>query len=137
MNGGSVNSQNNSAIIDSLGICRFATGGFGRDNLINMLTAITGIDWTQELFLKAGERIFNLEKMFNYREGFRREDDTLPDRFFEEPLTVGPKKDAVLEKEKFDELLTTYYKTRGWDPKTTRPTKSELESLDLSFTLKP
>lgn len=136
LNGGSVNSQNNSAIVDSLGICRFATGGFGRDNLRNMLTAITGIDWTEQSFLKTGERIFNLEKMFNYREGFRREDDTLPDRFFEEPLTLGPKKGVVLEKGKFDEMLTAYYKTRSWDPKTTCPTKTKLESLDLSFTVK-
>jgi len=86
--------------------------------------------------MKAGERVFNLEKMFNYREGFRREDDKLPERFFEEPLTIGSEKGAVLNREEFNEMLDLYYRKRGWDPKTTKPDKSKLEELGLSFALK-
>jgi len=130
--------QHQTAMFDTIGFCIvadfFAASVSGKDILQKMLFAITGIDRSWESLLKTGERVFNLEKMFNYREGFCREDDTLPERFFTEPLTVGPKKGAVLEKGNFNQLLTQYYQTRGWDPKTTRPTKTKLESLGLSFT---
>lgn len=137
INGGNATRQNLTAILDSLGICLFAWG-FGLDNhLPPILSAVTGSEWSGDKFMEAGERIFNLEKMFNYREGFRREDDVLPDRFFEEPLTVGPHKGAVLARGKFDEILTNYYKERGWDHNTTEPGKTKLESLGLGFTLTP
>ncbi|MBU4353064.1 MAG: aldehyde ferredoxin oxidoreductase family protein [Nanoarchaeota archaeon] len=140
--GNTVEAQNFRAMIDSIGICRFTTDwghwylpGLGSDNFSRILTAITGIEWTKEELMKSGERIFNLEKMINYREGFRRVDDNLPDRFFEEPLSVGSEKGAVLHREKFSEMLDEYYKIRGWDPETTKPGKSRLERLGLSFTL--
>ncbi len=138
LNGWNINVQNTRAMFDAIGFCImadfFVESTPGQDILRNMLFAITGIDRSWESLLKTGERLFNLEKMFNYREGFRREDDSLPERFFTEPLTVGPKKGAVLEKGNFNQILTKYYQTRGWDPKTTRPTKTKLESLGLSFT---
>ena len=89
------------------------------------------MDWTEEEFQKAGERIYNLERAFNAREGFTREDDILPDRFFDEPLTVGPHKGAVLNREEFQKTLTAYYKERGWDEKTGRPSAAKLKSLGL------
>ncbi len=135
LNGRTIEDQNTTAIIDSLGVCLFAARGFG-DRLGHLLNAVTGFEWTAEDFMKAGERVFNLEKMFNYREGFRRIDDRLPERFFEEPLTVGSKKGAVLDRGEFDSMLGEYYSNRGWDPETTRPSDSKLESLDLSFTSK-
>ncbi len=138
LNGWDINVQNTRAMFDTLGFCImadfFVESESGKDILQKMLFAITGIDRSWESLLKTGERVFNLEKMFNYREGFRREDDSLPERFFTEPLTVGPKKGAVLTKGNFNQILTKYYQTRGWDPKTTRPTKTKLESLGLSFT---
>jgi aldehyde:ferredoxin oxidoreductase len=135
LNGRTLEEQNSNAMIDSTGVCLFADYGFGETGLQNLLTAVTGIEWTQEEYARAGERIFNLEKMFNFREGFRREDDTLPDRFFEEPLTAGPGQGAVLDRGEFAKLQDEYYQKRGWDPKTTRPTKAKLESLGLSFTI--
>jgi len=136
MNGSNAVSQNTNVMHDALGICRFASGGFGGNSgLIKFLSAITGTQYTEEDYLKIGERIFNIEKMFNYREGFRREDDQLPDRFFEEPLTIGDKKGAVLEKDEFNKMLNDYYESRGWDPKTSKPENSKLENLGLSFTL--
>ena len=88
-------------------------------------------DYDKAEFEKTGERIFNLEKLFNYREGFRRADDQLPDRFFEDAFTVGPKKGAVLDRNKFDAMLTAYYKDRGWDAETTKPGKAKLKELGL------
>jgi len=135
LNGRTPEDQDSTAMMDSTGVCLFASEGFGEDGLQNLLSAVTGIEWTKEEYLKAGERIFNLEKMFNFREGFTREDDKLPDRFFEEPLSTGPGKGSVLDQEEFKKLLEDYYLKRGWDPKTSKPEKEKLESLGLAFTL--
>jgi aldehyde:ferredoxin oxidoreductase len=135
LNGKNPEHQNSTAMIDSTGVCLFAGDGFGENGLTNLLTAVTGIRWTKEDYLKAGERVYNLEKMFNFREGFEREDDWLPDRFFEEPLTMGPGKDAVLVRDEFTKMLDEYYGKRGWDPETSKPTRTKLENLGLAFTL--
>lgn len=141
-NGDDMDQQNFFAMMDCLGICSFATDrglrrspGLDKDDFANLLRAITGTEWTGDELMKAGERVFNLEKMFNYREGFRRDDDKLPERFFEEPLTIGSEKGALLNRQEFNQMLDKYYKKRGWDSKTTKPCKSKLENLGLSFTL--
>ncbi len=92
INGGSVHQQNFTTMLDSIGLCVIAFYSYPKNGPEEILSMITGQPYTTEEYLKAGERIFNLEKMFNYREGFRREDDVLPDRFFEEPLTIGSEK---------------------------------------------
>ncbi|MCP4602129.1 MAG: aldehyde ferredoxin oxidoreductase family protein [Proteobacteria bacterium] len=142
LNGINTKQQNFKAVTDSMGMCWFAsdletwyTPGYTDGDYADLLTAITGAQWTPEKVMKTGERVYNLEKMFNYREGFVREDDMLPDRFFEEPLTVGSKEGAAIEKEEFVGMLDDYYKERGWDLKTTKPTESKLKSLGLAFTL--
>jgi len=142
LNGVNPEEQNFYAMVDSLGVCMFATDftmwflpGLGRSNFIDLLTSLTGLEWSTDKLMKAGERIFNLEKMINYREGFRREDDSLPDRFFEEPLTMGPEKGAVLEREAFKEMMDDYYRERKWNTVTSRPSDSKLKGLALDFTL--
>lgn len=57
----------------------------------------------------------------------------LPDRFFEDAFTVGPKKGSVLDRDKFDTMLTQYYKDRGWDPESTQPGKTKLKELGLDL----
>jgi aldehyde:ferredoxin oxidoreductase len=136
LNDPTVKGQNNMAVVDSLGVCSFALDGFGKDRLRLFLSAITGIEWSEEEYLKAGERIYNLERTLNCREGFAREDDILPDRFFEEPLTIGPAKGAVLNRAEFQKMLIDYYRERGWDEKTGRPLASKLKSLGLEFMIK-
>ncbi len=133
LNGHSIRSQNFAAATDSTGHCRFATGGFGKNGIFDLLSSITGYDWNRKIFEITGERIFNLEKCFNYREGFRRKDDTLPARFFEEPLTIGPKKGTVLKYEDFEKIMDNYYTGRGWNTKTTKPLKKKLYELGLEF----
>ncbi len=133
LNGGSKRSQDRGALLDSLGICRFAFFGYRNDGIRNFINAITGIGYTEADFLKVGERIFNTEKMFNVREGFDIKDDVLPERFFKEPLSYGAGKGKVLTKEGFyRKLLHNYYIERGWDPKTSIPTKSKLKELEIS-----
>jgi aldehyde:ferredoxin oxidoreductase len=133
LNSSSAADQNDYAAVESLGVCLFALDGFGRDGIRRLLSAITGIEWTEGEFLRAGERIYNLERAFNCREGFTRADDTLPDRFFEDPLTYGPHKGAVLKRDEYEKALSDYYKDRGWDLKTGKPAPEKLNSLGLGF----
>jgi len=134
LNGGRISEQDNAAAVDCTGVCNFAAGAYGKTLIPDLLSAITGGTWSETAYHQAGERAFNLEKMFNYREGFRREDDRLPNRFFEDPLTMGPKKGAVLERKSFEASMDQYYQERGWDPKTSRPKNDKLKALGLSFT---
>ena len=94
---------------------------------------MTDKPWSLESLLSAGEKVFNLEKCFNYREGFRRTDDSLPDHFFETPFSIGPEKGAVLDREEFKKSLDEYYTERGWDTNTSKPSQEKLASLGLEF----
>jgi len=132
MSGDNIATQNRRAMLDSTGMCFFPTFEPALEEpMLSLLSAITGREYDKAVFEKTGERIFNLEKMFNYREGFRREDDRLPDRFFEDAFTLGPRKGAVLKRSQFDAMLTRYYQDRGWDPETTRPGGAKLKELGL------
>jgi aldehyde:ferredoxin oxidoreductase len=135
LNGHSQKSQDNLALVDSTGLCLFARRGYQEDLITDILEAVTDRKWSADDYLTAGERIFNLEKSFNYREGFRRRDDEVADRFFEEPLTYGPKKGAVQDRGRFTSIMTEYYKKRGWDSRTTRPSNTTLRRLNLDFVI--
>jgi aldehyde:ferredoxin oxidoreductase len=132
LNGHSAKDQNDTALVDSTGLCLFAQGGYREDAITEILEAISGRGWTADDYRMAGERVFNLEKLFNYREGFRREDDVVADRFFEEPLTVGPNAGAVLDRDRLTQMMDEYYEERGWDVKTSKPQEEKLESLGIS-----
>jgi aldehyde:ferredoxin oxidoreductase len=77
--------------------------------------------------MKAGERIWNLEKIFNLKAGITGKDDRLPDRLLKEPMPGGPAKGKVAELSK---MLPEYYQLRGWD-KEGVPTKEKLKELGL------
>jgi len=135
INGHTAADQNQRALDDSIGLCIFAKEAYSNKQTLGALEAISGRAWSGEDYLRAGERMFNLEKCFNYREGFRREDDVIPDRFFEEPLTVGPRKGAVVDRGEFEGMMKAFYESRGWDPATTRPSDDRLKSLGLDFAI--
>jgi len=142
LSGDNVAHQNFVAAVDSLGLCLFASDhnrwmlpGISKRKMANMLTAITGIEWNADKFMEAGERVFNLEKMFNLREGFTREDDRLPDRFFTDAFTMGPEKGAKLSRNEFSVIMDEFYSERGWAPNTTRPSNEKLDQLGLGFTI--
>lgn len=100
-----------------------------------LLSAATGVaDFASPDYLwKMGERIINLERMFNIREGLGRKDDVFPRRMTEHPMPAGPSAGQVFEAHL---LLPDYYRERGWDLETGIPTKAKLKELDLDFTLK-
>ena len=65
--------------------------------------------------MEAGERIWNMEKLFLVREGLRRKDDTVPRAFYKYPWRYGPRKGMVVDLDKFNQLLSRYYEFHGWD----------------------
>ncbi|TFH35656.1 MAG: aldehyde:ferredoxin oxidoreductase, partial [Bacteroidia bacterium] len=136
MNGGSARRQDSACMRDSLGACNFASSWYrGELQYQNFMAAITGLEWSDEEFNMAGERIFTLEKMFNYRDGFRREDDTIPEKFFVNKFTYGEHAGAIVDREVFRENMDRYYTDRGWDTETSRPLNDTLEKLGLGFVI--
>ncbi len=119
--------QDLTAVIDSSGICLFTALGMGAPELLAMLKTGTGFDYDMDEMMQAGERIWNLERLFNHRAGFSGKDDTLPKRLLDEPLTGGPAKGKTVP---LDKMLTEYYRLRGWDVEG-RPTREKLTALGL------
>ena len=127
--------QDTFAVIDSAGLCVF----FSMRNLVlpesairpqgvmELLNAATGAGYTLEELTRAGERIFNAERLFLTRAGFSRKDDQLPDRLVKEPLPDGPARGKVC---RLDLMLPEYYRCRGWDDEG-RPTAGKLRELGL------
>ncbi|MDD5474147.1 MAG: aldehyde ferredoxin oxidoreductase family protein [Candidatus Methanoperedens sp.] len=113
--------QNSTAALDSLVLCIFSSFAISEVVYANMLSAATGMDYTVEEFRKCGERIWNLERLFNIGAGFSRKDDTLPERFFES---------GGLNRVEFDRALDEYYGLRGWDENGV-PTREKLKELEL------
>jgi aldehyde:ferredoxin oxidoreductase len=96
--------------------------------LAKLYNAVTGFELSERDILKIGERVVNVDRAFNVREGLSRKDDTLPQRFLEEPLPDGPARGHVVN---LDPMLDEYYELRGWDKRTGFPTKGKLAELDL------
>jgi aldehyde:ferredoxin oxidoreductase len=124
--------QDFTATYDSLIICGFpATFGWMAPPIYAaLLTAATGVAEFSDVgyLIQTGERIYNIERAFNARDGFGRKDDYAPERFIKEPVTNGPSQGQVFEN---DALLDDYYQARGWDVKTGVPTQDKLKGLGL------
>jgi aldehyde:ferredoxin oxidoreductase len=119
--------QDLTAAIDSSGMCLFSTFGLSGDDLAELITAATGVLYTTEDFLKAGERIWNLERVYNLKAGFTAKDDSLPPRMLKDPISSGSTKGYV---SRLDKMLPEYYQLRGWDTVGV-PTRHKLEELGL------
>jgi aldehyde:ferredoxin oxidoreductase len=120
-------------ILDSFIICKFTRtiwkGPF--DDLSNVYSLVTGIPLTPEEMRQAGERMNNMARLFNIREGLTRADDTLPYRTMHDPIPDGVAKGSHVTQEELDLMLDAYYKARGWTNDGI-PTVEKLEELGLS-----
>ena len=103
--------QNVHAVTDCLDICKFATFAESMDTFAAQYTAYTGVEMSGGDLVKAGERVYNLERYYNNLAGFREGSDTLPERFLKEPSTQKGSKGHVCE---LDQMLEEYYRVRGW-----------------------
>ena len=120
--------QDERAVFFSLVLCDFAP--ISEEDCVDMLNFATGFSHTVESYLKAGERIWNLTRLFNLREGLDTSEDTLPPRIFNESFTKGPAKDIILDMREFHKSLQQYYNLRGWDDKGI-PRSDKLRELGL------
>ena len=121
-------SQDLHAIVDSTGICLFTVlSGMPLENLAEQVDAACGGGWSAERMTEAGERIYNLERLFNLRAGLSVKDDCLPKRIMEEPVKEGVAKGLVSG---LNEMLPEYYALRGWDQNGV-PTNQTLVHLEL------
>jgi len=121
------------AVIDSLEPCKNIMQNMEIltfDRATEIIEATTGLRVSAPEVRRIGERIVNIERAFNVREGIRRGDDALPPRFREETLPEGNSRDTVFEQEP---MLDEYYAERGWDTETGIPTHETLESLGLGY----
>ena len=119
--------QDFTAAIDSSGLCLFTSFAMGAGDYADLMNAVCGFDGTGDDFIQAGERIWNLEKLYNLKAGIDSSQDTLPKRLLKEPIPDGPSKGWV---HKLEELLPIYYQTRGWDADGI-PTPEKLKELGL------
>jgi len=123
--------ENICALVDSLGVCKNLAENMNildYGKMAKLIEAVTGMNITPIEVEVIGERIINLERIYNVREGVKREHDTLPERFLKEPLKRGASAGHVIELEK---MLMEYYDTRGWDKNTSIPTAEKLKALNL------
>jgi len=113
--------QDKNAAIDSSGCCAFAGNAWGLEDYAAQIHGACEGDWDAERLLEVGERIYNLERMFNLAAGMTRADDTLPQRMLKEAAKSGAGKGHVAE---LDKMLPEYYELRGWDPDGNIPQQS-------------
>jgi aldehyde:ferredoxin oxidoreductase len=119
--------QDLAAALDSAGLCLFTFRALSLPDYAAMVAAVTGLPVTEETLLRAGERTWTLQKLFNLQAGFTREDDTLPPRLRGEPESPG---EVAGEGWRREPLLSEYYRARGWDTEG-RPTKEKLAELGI------
>ncbi len=124
--------QNLMCMFDSLKCCKFVLfGGLDVDALTECLNLVTGLCFTKEDFLRTGERIFNLKRMYNTRCGISRKDDILPPRILTHKRGSGDFEDDLPH---LGKMLNEYYLLRCWD-EFGIPTAEKLEQLGLSWCL--
>jgi aldehyde:ferredoxin oxidoreductase len=96
----------------------------------DLLSVGLGEPVTVEEMVLAGERVWNMTRIYNVREGFTSAEDTIPQRFMKQGLGNGPHKGRVLPPEDMAAMLGMYYHQRGWDAEG-RPTDEKLRQLGL------
>ncbi len=119
--------QDMAAVMDSLGLCNWPLMGLKFNNFVPMINSCLGAEYRADDLLRVGERIWNLERLFNTRAGFDSTHDTLPERFLKEPIKDGPAQGQI---SKVDEMLPRYYELRGWSERG-EPRPETLKALEL------
>jgi aldehyde:ferredoxin oxidoreductase len=124
--------QDGLIVPDILSTCKFFLyAGLNIDNYADMLSALTGWEIDGWELLKVGERVTNLQRLFNMREGFDRNDDLIPERVRKIPSFGIYKDEQRCAIKDYEGMLNEYYETRGWDLITGKPSKNKLRELGL------
>ncbi len=110
------------AVVDCMGICKFVCHGFNSprnlnyDHFSELTKLATGLEFSKEDLRQVGRRVIDQERLINYQEkGITRKDDTLPARYFDEPMPSARAKGSHIDREGFNKMLDEYYTLAGWD----------------------
>lgn len=109
------------AVADCLGVCKFVTHGFnsphllGYDHFVELVRSVEGLEFSTAELRQVGRRVIDLERQLNLEFGRTRADDTLPKRYFDDPMPGRAAKGHHIDREKFQIMLDEYYAARGWD----------------------
>ena len=104
---------------DAVGMCRFTTKLFnspslpGLEEFSSQIANVTGLEFDADVLDRIGLNIMGVERLINHRLGVRRSDDTLPDRWFDEEITVGAYKTEKIDRQEFDAMLSRFYAISG------------------------
>ncbi len=118
------------SVYDTLGMCKFSRSLFWIEGLIDGVRTVTGENFGVDWLMEIGERVYNLNRIYNIREGLSRKDDYLPYRVTHEPISNGISKGHCVKEEELQSMLDEYYLVRGWS-KDGVPTKMKLFELGL------
>lgn len=125
--------------INTLGLCNFHTylvPGSDPDRLLQVLSAVSGLNIDFDELMLIGERVSNLQRCFNVREGIRRKDDRIPKRLMLPPVDGPFSKRLETGIKNYDAMLDEYYEVRGWDKKNGMPLLETLKALGLEISSK-
>ena len=135
-----IDAEHRSRIPDILGVCIYVIDGYNKsstdyhffyDRLVDLYQAATGRRLTRQDLFRAAERLVNLERCLDAREGLNRDQDQLPKRFFQS-FPGGANKEKALNMEKMEKMKDAYYRERGWSVATGLPTPEKLRELGLA-----
>jgi len=131
-------SENIFAVVDCLGICKFICQGFNSPRNLNythfkeLIKLAYGLEFSEQELEEIGKRVIDLERLLNYQmKGITRKDDTLPARYFDEPMPSARARGSKIDREGFNQMLDEYYALRGWSKDGLLPQErvAELSSL--------
>ena len=125
------------AVCDALGYCRFLSvfsspHALQYPQFSELILLATGFSLTPEELETIGERIYTLERMMLTKDGLSRQDDTLPERYFNEPVPEGPARGEVISRKQFNKMLDEYYILHGWDENGV-PKRETLKRLEIEI----
>ena len=120
--------QDLACVVNSTVNCLFTTFAIGAGDYAELLSAVTGWDYTDAEIMNIGDRIYTLERVVMNKLGLDGKDDILPTRLLEDPLPEGPAKGQVAN---LDKMLGEYYKLRGWVDGV--PTAAKLKELEIEL----
>jgi aldehyde:ferredoxin oxidoreductase len=117
---------------DILGVCKFFMyAGVTLEQYAKLLSSFTGWNLKGNDLVQIGERTNNLQRLFNTREGFNKEDDSIPDRAKQRPLFGAYQDEDRCIIKDYEGMLKEYYIARGWDTETGIPKKEKLMELKI------
>jgi aldehyde:ferredoxin oxidoreductase len=129
------NQDTRCATTDCPTLCGFimdmAIPGDACQHISRLITAVTGIAFTPEEVQRVGERVNNISRLYNIREGFTRSDDVFPQRLMNEEIKAGPSKSQIISRDDLNLMLDEYYESRGWD-NSGRPAAAKLKELGIT-----